>query len=93
MGWGLKVIGTVGRLGSLFTGIKRRLLISSLVLAGGPTCSSVPVRLLRDEPGPAPTVMLGENSKLDCEGKNKFLQGRRGFFDSLQEESTWNCFL
>lgn len=25
-------------------------------------------------------MMLGENSKLDCEGKDKHLQGRRGFF-------------
>lgn len=52
--------------------LKVTVLINSLVIAGGPTWFSVPVRL-KD-------MMLGENSKLDCEGKDKHLQGRRGFF-------------
>lgn len=54
-------------------------LVNSLVIAGDPTWFSVPPRLIRDEPSLAPTVMLGENRNLDSEGKDKHLQGRRGF--------------
>lgn len=60
--------------------LKMTVLSNNLVIAGGPTWFSVPVRLIRDEPSLAPTVMLGENRELDSEGKDKHLQGRREFF-------------
>lgn len=56
-------------------------LINSLVILEGLTWFSVPacLRVVRDEPSLAPTVMLGENRELDSEGKDKHLHGREFF--------------
>lgn len=57
--------------------------INSLVIAGDPTWFSVPARLIRDEPGLAPAVMVGENRSW---ARTSICRGEEDFSDCHQEK-------